>query len=90
MATGNPRIATRPGAQSGLAWSAGPAAVDRTVDAARRCPPARAYSGDPYYAFLADRRMPGDQPGEELFMAEHAPVDAAFVRRAAADKPRCP
>jgi hypothetical protein len=86
----NPPIAKRPGAQSGLAWTAGPATVDRTVDKARRCPPALAYSGDPYYAFLSHRRMPGNQPGEELFMTEHAPVDAAFARRANADQPRCP
>lgn len=86
----NPPIAKRPGAQSGLQWTAGPATVERTVDRARRCPPARAYSGDPYYAFLSDRRMPGDQPGEELFMSEHASVDAAFARRASADQPRCP
>ena len=86
----NPPIAKRPGAQSGLAWTAGPATVDRTVDKARRCPPALAYSGDPYYAFLSDRRMPGDQPGEELFTTEHAPVDAAFAQRANADQPRCP
>ena len=86
----NPPIAKRPGAQSGLAWTAGPATVDRTVNEARRCPPALAYSGDPYYAFLSDRRMPGNQPGAELFKTEHAPVDAAFARRATADQPRCP
>ena len=88
--TADPPIAKRPGAQSGLEWTAGPATVDRTVDAARRCAPAVAYSGDPYYAFLSDRRMPGNQPGEELFRTEHAPVDAAFARRANADQPRCP
>jgi nitrate reductase NapE component len=86
----NPPIAKRPGAQSGLAWTAGPATVDRTVDRARRCSAARAYSGNPYYAFLSDRRMPGNQPGAELLMTEHAPVDAPFARRAAADQPRCP
>jgi hypothetical protein len=84
----NPLIAKRPGAGSGLAYDAGPAAVNRTVNAARRCPPGRAYSGDPYYAFLAGRRMPGNQP--DLFMLENARIDAGFARRAAADKPRCP
>ena len=86
----NPAIAKRPGAQSGLAWTAGPATVDRTVDQARRCPSARAYSGNAYYAFLSDRRMPGNQPGAELFRTEQAPVDAAFARRATDDQPRCP
>lgn len=81
----NPPIAKRPGAQSGLAWNAGPSAVDRTVEAARRCPSARAYSAEPYYAFLSDRRMPGNQP--DLFMLEYAAIDA---RQAAADEPRCP
>jgi len=86
----SPPLAKRPGAQSGLQWTAGPDTVDRTVDRARRCPRALAYSGDPYYAFLSDRRMPGNQPGEELFTTEHAPVDAAFAGRANADRPRCP
>jgi hypothetical protein len=86
----NPPIAKRPGAQSGLAWTAGPATVNRAVERARRCPRALAYSGDPYYAFLSDRRMPGNQPGDQLFITEHAPVDAAFARRANLDQPRCP
>jgi hypothetical protein len=84
----DPAIARRPGAKSGLAWTAGPGTVDRAVDTARHCRPARAYSGDPYYAFLSDRRMPGNQP--DLFMLQYAPVDATFARRAAADQPRCP
>jgi hypothetical protein len=84
----NPWAAKRPGAASGLAWTAGPAAVDRTVNAARRCSPSAPYSGDPYYAFLADRRMPGDQP--DLFMLEYARIDARFTRQAADDRARCP
>jgi hypothetical protein len=85
---GNPPVAKRPGAQSGLEWTAGPSTVNRMVDAARRCPATDAYSGDPYYAFLANRRMPGDQP--DLFMLANAPIDASFARKAAADQPRCP
>lgn len=84
----NPSIAKRPGAQSGLTWTAGPGTVNRMVNAARRCPPADAYSGDPYYAFLADRRMPGHQP--DLFMLAYSSTDAAYAREAAADQPRCP
>jgi hypothetical protein len=84
----NPPIAKRPGAGSGLAYTAGPGTVDRIVDAARRCTPDRAYAADPYYAFLANRRMPGNQP--DLFMLEHAPIDARFAHEAAADQPRCP
>lgn len=83
-----PWAAQRPGAASGLAWTAGPGVVGRTVETAERCPRDRAYSGDPYYAFLSRRRMPGDQP--DLFMLQNAPTDAGFARRAAADQPRCP
>jgi len=85
---GNPWAAKRPGAQSGLAWSASPATVDREVSAARGCPSSLAYSGDPYVAFLAARRMPGDQP--DPFMLEYARADAGFARQAARDQPRCP
>jgi hypothetical protein len=84
----NPPIAKRPGAQSGLAYTAGPGTVDRIVAEARRCPRRLAYSADPYYAFLADRRMPGRQP--DLFMLVNARIDARFERQAAADEPRCP
>jgi hypothetical protein len=84
----DPSIAKRPGAASGLAWTAGPRTVSRIVAAARRCPRTQAYSGDPYYAFLSGRRMPGSQP--DLFMLADAPIDAGFARRAAADEGRCP
>lgn len=87
-APGNPWAAKRPGAQSGLAWSAGPGAVDRAVSAGHRCPPHVAYSGDPYLAFLSSRRMPGDQP--DPFMLQNARVDSRFAERAARDRPRCP
>jgi hypothetical protein len=85
---GDPWAAKRPGAQSGLAWSASPAAVDRAVSLARRCSRRRAYSGNPYIAFLAARRMPGYQP--DVFVLQHARVDASFATRAALDQPRCP
>jgi len=88
ISPGHPWAAKRPFARSGLAWSAGPDAVDRAVSAARRCPGSRAYSGYPYFAFLASRRMPGAQP--DLFMLEYTSVNAGFARRAAADQPRCP
>jgi hypothetical protein len=85
---GSPWVAKRPGASSGLAWTASPATVDRMVSAAHRCPHSVAYSGAPYLAFLAARRMPGNQP--DLFMVQNAPVDSAFAARAARDEPRCP
>jgi hypothetical protein len=85
---GDPWAAKRPGARSGLAWSAGPAEINREVAAARRCPLGEAYSGGPYVAFLAGRRMPGYQP--DVFILANAPAVASFAARAARDQPRCP
>ena len=85
---GDPWAAKRPFAQSGLNWSAGPAAVQKAVAAARRCPGKVAYSGAPYFAFLAGRPMPGNQP--DLFMIDNAPIDARFAHQVARDQPRCP
>jgi hypothetical protein len=85
---GNPWAAKRPGASSGLAWSAGPATIDGEVAVARRCPRSVAYAGFPYVAFLAARRMPGNQPDQ--FMIENAREDSGFAVRAARDQPRCP
>lgn len=84
----DPWLAVRPFAASGLAWSAGPDQVTRAVAAARRCPAPDAYSGLPYIAFLAGRRMPGNQP--DLFMLSNASTDARFAHRAAVDLPVCP
>ncbi len=84
---GHPTLAARPFARSGLAWTASPAAVNHAVATARRCPDTEAYSGSPYIAFLASRRMPGDQP--DLFILQHAHGDAAFAHRAARDRPTC-
>lgn len=78
----------RPGAQSGLRWTAGPGAVDAMLAAARRCPARLAYGGSSYLAFLSGRRMPGKQP--DLFILATARVDAPFAARAARDHPRCP
>jgi hypothetical protein len=88
VSPGNPWAAKRPGARSGLAWSAGPATVDAMVSAARHCSHRLSDSGDPYYAFLSGRRMPGAQP--DLFMLGYARADSMFAARAARDEPRCP
>jgi hypothetical protein len=85
---GDPLLARRPFARSGLERARSPAAVDRAVAAARRCPRGLAYSGVPYIAFLAERRMPGGQP--DLFMLRFAAADRRFALRAATDQPRCP
>lgn len=84
----NPWAAKRPGAQSGLSWTSSPAQVDRAVGRARDCPGGVAYSGSPYVAFLAKRRMPGGQP--DVFMLRYAHADNRFASLAASDRRRCP
>lgn len=84
----DPWAARRPGARSGLEWAASPAQVDQAVAEVRRCPSGRAYGGSAYLAFLAGRRMPGDQP--DLFMLAEAPMNARFAAQAAGDRPVCP
>lgn len=88
LSPGDPWAAVRPGAQSGLSWTAGPGAVEAALAAARRCPRRLAYGGSSYLAFLSGHRMPGDQP--DLFILATARVDAPFAARAARDQPRCP
>jgi hypothetical protein len=85
---GDPVIVRRPFARSGLEYASSSSAVDRAVTSARRCPPGSPYSGNPFIAFLADRRMPGNQP--DLFIIRYAPIDARFARLASADSKRCP
>ncbi|HET7049721.1 MAG TPA: hypothetical protein VFI54_15775 [Solirubrobacteraceae bacterium] len=84
----DPWLARRPLAASGLEWNQSPSTTSREVTAARNCPPSRAYSGAPYIAFLARRRMPGSQP--DLFILEQASANRVFARQAAADRPLCP
>jgi hypothetical protein len=88
VAPGDPVIARRPFARSGLERALSPAAVAHAVRVARACPARLAYSGSPYIAFLADRRMPGDQA--DLFIIRYAATDAPQRARAQADQPRCP
>ncbi len=85
---GHPWASTRPFARSGLQWVDGPGAVARLVAAARACPVDRAYSGAPFIAFLAGRRMPGEQP--DLFIIGAAPINRGFAAEAAADRLVCP
>ena len=85
---GDPALYGRPFAASAPGWVFGASAVDRRVAAARACPPGRAYSGPPYLAFLARRRMPGDQPDQYILTQ----ADTYRAKRDAAgrDQPRCP
>jgi hypothetical protein len=78
----------RPGSPSTLGWQDSPADTDAKLAAIDRCPPDLAYSGNPYFAFLSDRRMPGGQG--DPFIVANAPINAEFLARARRDRPRCP
>ncbi len=62
------------------------AEVAAEARAARACGP-RPFSGTPYGAFVARRRMPGDQPDQFILAS---PVHRRAAEAAAADAPRCP
>ncbi len=63
------------------------AQTDADIRAARACPPGVPYSGAPYIAYRAGRRMPGDQPDQFIIVE---PVHSAILRVAQADPRRCP
>ena len=85
---GDPVLYGRPVAKHAPGWELGPAAVRRRVSVARACPRRLAYSGPPYLAFLARRRVPDDQPDQ--FILLHAATYRALRDAAGRDQPRCP
>ncbi len=84
----NPRPFHRP-ASSTPGWKVGytRAEVDRMVARARACPPGAVWAGPPLVAFIADRRVPADQP--DVFIVSRAKLHAAVFARLQADGPRC-
>jgi hypothetical protein len=88
VSPGDPVLYGRPLAKSAPGRVLGPAAVDRRVTAARACPAGEAYSGPPFLAFLARRRMPDDQPDQ--FILLHASTYHRLRDAAGRDQPRCP
>jgi hypothetical protein len=78
----------RPGSPSTLGWEDSPSRTDAKLARISRCPSDLAYPGPPYFAFLADRRMPGGQG--DPFITKNAPINAGFLARARRDRPRCP
>jgi hypothetical protein len=82
----HPGFFVRPLSAPAHAW-VGERTVAAQLRQARRCPRKAAYSGTPFLAFLADRRMPGNEPDQFLLMTR---VGAAAARAAAADTSRCP
>ena len=83
-----PHLFLRPASSPSYGVTLGKDEVDAAVRDARRCPPGVPYSGTPFIAFVADRRMPADQPDYYLpgIARTLRGVDAAI----AADKVRCP
>lgn len=78
----DPRPYTRPFAESGPRRLLSPAEVEAHVRAARACPEGAPYPGVPYLAFVAGRRVPGDQPDLFILGTEE---NRRFAERAAAD-----
>jgi hypothetical protein len=85
---GDPVLYGRPLAKRAPGRELGPGAVHRRVALARACPRGLAYSGPPYLAFLARRRMPDDQPDQ--FILLHADTYRSLRDAAGRDRPRCP
>ena len=66
----------------------GDGAVRRAVGVAQRCPPNAPFAGPPFLAFVAHRRLPGNQG--DPFIVHHAAVHDAQSRQIARDSDRCP
>ncbi len=84
----DPTLFGRPFAASAPSWALSSTQVDAQIAPAKRCPISDAYSGPPYLAFAAGRRMPGSQPDQ--FIIEHAHANARFLAAATRDMSRCP
>jgi hypothetical protein len=87
VAPDDPRWFLRPFSARGHVWTSADTA-GLAVAAARRCPAGVAYSGQPFIAFVARRRMPGEEPDQ--FLMAKSPVASRAATKAAADTPRCP
>lgn len=83
----DPRVFLRPGAPHGWAEALTPRQVAQRVERAQDCPRGEAYSGGAYFAFLADRRMPDDQP--DRFITRVASLRSVW-RQIQADATSCP
>ncbi len=77
-------------ASSTPGWKVGHSRAEmaRLVAQARRCPPRAVWTGPQLVAFIADRRVPGDEP--DSFIIGRAALHAGVLARVRADGPRCP
>ena len=84
----DPGLFVRPFSAPAHGWTASDSAVRRAAAATRGCPPGRPYSGAPYFAFVARRPMPGDEPDQ--FLLTRTRVGAVALPKVAAAPPVCP
>ncbi len=84
----DPRPFLRPDASAGLGPVLETPEVKAEVRRARACPAGVAYSREPYLAFLAERRMPANQPDGFLTVESSELTDV--LAEIQADQPRCP
>lgn len=84
----DPRPFTRPDAFDAPGTGLQTPEVRAQVAAARSCPEGVAYSGVPFLAYVAERRMPGGQP--DGFLTTMSPRLNDVLVKVAADQPRCP
>lgn len=82
----HPGLFVRPLSAPAHAWI-GKAQVAASVRQARACPPGAAYSGAPFVAFVARRRLPANEPDQFLMTT---PAGARAAAAAARDSIRCP
>lgn len=71
---GRPALFAHPFSQAAHGWGKSGAAVERSVQRARRRSPVARPARNPYIAFLARRPVPGGQP--DRFILKHAAVHA--------------
>lgn len=83
----DPRLFTRPFAQSGPARSLSSDEVEAAAAAIRRCPDEALYSGPPFLAFVAAHRIAGSQP--DRFIIHEASALSGFRRAADTASPLC-
>lgn len=83
LSPSDPRPHTRPFADSGPRQLLSAEQVEALARAARACPPGTPYPGIPFLAFVAERRVPGDQPDVFILGSE---ANRRFAERAAAER----
>lgn len=84
----DPRPFVRPDVSSGFGAGLETSEVRDELARARRCEAGVAYSGLPYVAFVAGRRMPGGQP--DGFLTAKSSKLTGVLAQIQADQPRCP